>query len=257
MSEANARFRSCLDRQRNALITRGSARPLRRDLELHLFSIGVEQDPEPLQLLGDGLAAMALYMLSRPRFDHFGWTIHLESPFINLFVAGSVRDRTVVGRAFTEGVHPSGRNLFYCQTSRPFGDLHTSSVEVQGSDIFRILEQYCRDSDQQPVRLFRGSDGEVLLLAAFPEVEEEWFHVVDGAELFERALDDRLKLIADVEVAFSCGCDLERIVKLVADLYRDEPEDLFRGDPLVEVECPRCGTLHRVARQQFDAALED
>ena len=52
----------------------------------------MEQDPLTREWLGDGLAAMALYMFSRPKFDYFGWTIHFEQPLLNLFVAGSASE---------------------------------------------------------------------------------------------------------------------------------------------------------------------
>ncbi len=84
-------------------------------------------------------------------------------------------------------------------------------------------------------------------------MDREWFEGVDGEGLFERSEAARPGLIAEHEVSFRCGCDTDRIARVMAELFRDDPEDLFRGDPAVEVECPRCGTNHQVTRERFDA----
>ena len=48
--------------------------------------------------------------------------------------------------------------------------------------------------------------------------------------------------------------DADRITEILVKLYGEEPEELFRGDPAVEAECPRCGTKHEISRAMFDGA---
>jgi hypothetical protein len=253
MTAANARFCNYLDRKHDVLVTLADAAPLHQDLELHLLSIGISHDPRIKSLLQDGLAAMALYLVARPRFDHFGWTIQLKEPLLSLFFAGSAKDHTVVGRAFLEGVKSTETNRLFVQTSRPFGDLQTSSVDVEGDDIFSIVEQYCEKSDQQDVRLFRGEDHKVALVTAFHDADCDWFRDVRGEEVFDLHRDEDVNLIAEKEISFRCGCDRKRITRLVVDIYKGFPEDLFQGETAVEAECPRCGTQHQVTREDFDA----
>jgi hypothetical protein len=257
MEQGTAVFRTYFDREKNVLIARGNPGPIHQELELHLLSIGAECDRQTLGFLKDGLAAMALYLVSRPRFESFGWTVSLKRPLRNLFFSGSAREHTVVGRAFVEGVKEAATNRFYAQVARPFGELATSSVEVEGTDIFSIVEQYCRASDQQPARFFQRESreaGEEAFVSVLPDADREWFESVDREGLLARISAAEPGLIAEHEVSFRCGCDTDRITRVIADLYRDDPEDLFRGDPLVEVECPRCGTQHQVLRARFDAA---
>ncbi|MBI4586550.1 MAG: Hsp33 family molecular chaperone HslO [Planctomycetes bacterium] len=251
MAAEGTLFLTYLDRQRDLLLVYGDPAPLHRDLELHLLSCGLRHDRRTAGLLKDGLTAMALYLISRPRFESFGWTISLQRPRLNLFFAGSARENTVVGRAFLENVQPAPRHLFYAQISRPFGELQTSSVEVEGSDIFKMVEQFCSRSDQQPVRFFRGKGPRAALASPFPGADRNWFRSAGAAEVMELENSGGLKLIADRSVLFRCGCDRKMITAIVVKLYRQDPEELFRGDPEVEVECPRCGAKHAVTREQF------
>lgn len=255
MDASGARFATHLSRRRDVLVAVGDPGPLHRELERHLASIGAPEDPTALRILEDGLSAVALYMISRPRFDFLGWTIHLEEPLRNVFVAGAAEERSVVGRTFREGVRRSEGNLFYAQTSRPGSKLQTSSVPVEGCDVFRIVEQYCDRSDQQPARLFRLPGGRVVFVSAFPDTDREWFRALEAEEAVRLAEDPESKLLSDVAVVFRCGCDSARIAKFLAESYKDAPDDLFRGDPFVEVECPRCARRHVIARERFDKEL--
>src|SRR2546427_970759 len=154
MTQEGAFFVHYLNRKRDVFLSFGDSRPIHRDLDLHLLSIGVSHDAFVLKLLKDGLSALALYQVSLPRFETFGWTISLQDPRVNLFFTGSARESAVVARAFLEGVQPASKNLFFTQVSRPFGELQTSSVEVEGTDVFSIVEQYAMKSDQQLIRYF-------------------------------------------------------------------------------------------------------
>jgi molecular chaperone Hsp33 len=255
MSANGPELSTYLDRRRGVLISVGDLVPLHRDLELHLLSIGVRHEPAVLQLLKDGLSALALYMVSRPRFETFGWTVSLQSPPRNLFFTASAREETIIGRAFLEGVQPAPRNLFFAQVTRPAGEVQTSSVEVAGEDLFSIVEQYCRLSDQQVVRYIRGEKGTAAFLSALPEGDKEWIPAATADDVLRPGAGVDRKLLSTRTVTFRCGCDRDRITSVVANLYRDDPADLFRGDPSVEAECPRCGTRHTITRPDFDAAL--
>lgn len=251
---SGAHYRMYLDRERDVFLSFGDPSGLHRDLDLHHLASGISYDPFRLQLVRDGLSALALYMVSRPRFETFGWTINLQDPLTNLFFTGSARESSVVGRAFLENVEPGPRNLFYAQTLRPMGQVQTSSVEVEGTDVFRIVEQYCERSDQQPVRFFSREGTGSALLCALPDVDVEWFRALESDEVFALEGSGDLKLIAEREVALRCGCDADRITSILVKLYGEEPEELFRGDPAVEAECPRCGTKHEISRAMFDGA---
>ncbi len=248
-----ATFRTFVERRRNALLAIGDPSPLHRDLDLHLLSTGIRHDDLTLHLLRDGLSALACYLVSRPRFESFGWTIGIQKPPLNLFFTGSATERTVVGRAFRGAVKRAPRNVFISQTTRPFVGVQTSKVEVEGIDIFAMVEQFCRRSDQQPGRYFHVGDPRVAFLLSLPDVEAPWFCSVGASEAFalEKGIDS--KLVSEQTVGFRCGCDIDCIARVVAEVYRENPGELFRGESSIEAECPRCGAKHTVTRERFQA----
>jgi redox-regulated HSP33 family molecular chaperone len=94
----------------------------------------------------------------------------------------------------------------------------------------------------------------VALLSTLPDADRGWFESAGADEVFALEASGELKLIHDHPVAFRCGCTSARIVQVLFRLFGDDPEGLFRGDPSVEAECPRCGGKHQVPRAAFDAA---
>ena len=246
-----ALFLSYLDRDHDVLIASGDPRPLHLDLELHLLSNAVEQDACSLSLLKDGLSALALWIVGRPRFEAHGWTISVHEPRLNLFFTGSAREKTVVGRAFHEHLEPQGRNIFYSQTIWPGGETRTSSVDVEGNDIFGMVEQYVWRSEQMRARFFTRDD-RAALLWPFPGADRAWIEGVRPEEVFVLEAGGRLKLIAENVVRFRCGCDRERITKVVFEIYKGDAGELFGDERAVEAECPRCGTRHEISRESFE-----
>jgi hypothetical protein len=245
-------FRSFLDRDHDVLLVYGDPRPIAFDLEIHLASVGISHDTFTLKLLEDGLAALALWTIARPRFEAHGWTIALHEPRANLFFTGSTREKTVIGRAFHEHLAAADRSLFYAQTKWGGGELRTSSVEVEGTDIFSMVEQFALKSEQIRARLFRGGDGRIALLWPFPGSDAEWIAGLRADEALARETSEGLKFLAGNEVNFRCGCDLDRITRIVFELYKGQADEFFGGEPTVEAECPRCGARHEIVRESFE-----
>jgi molecular chaperone Hsp33 len=251
ISREVCRLSSYLDSPRDLLLVVGDPRPLHRDLELHLLSLGIRHDDATMDLLKDGLSALALYQTSRPRFQSFGWTINLQKPPRNLFFTGSPGEGTVVGRAFLENVERAPSDRFYAQTVWPHGESRTSAVEMQAADVFIMVEEFGRKSDQLPLRLFRGDEGRVALLLAFPDAPREWFMLAQAEEVFALEREGGMKLVNEHEVVFRCGCDARRIAQVLGSIYRERPEELFEDDPTLEAECPRCGAKYQISREDL------
>jgi molecular chaperone Hsp33 len=256
MAPDRSRFLSYFDRDHDVLLSVGDPRAIHRDLELHLLAIGVEHDAETLQLLKDGLAALALYMVSRPRFEAFGWTFSFQEPPLNLFFTGSVDDGKIVGRAFRDNVKEADKDLLFVQTIRPRMEPQTSTVELAARDVLKAVEHYCAKSDQQLVRFFHAPDQRVAFLSSLPDADRAWLEAVEPAAVFDLERTGNLKLIAEQVVAFRCTCDASKILNVVLEIFRDAAEDLFRGESFVEAECPRCGAQHRISREDFERARQ-
>jgi len=80
-----------------------------------------------------------------------------------------------------------------------------------------MLEQFCDQSDQQTARLFRGEGRRAAMALVLPEVDHEWFTAVESAEIFNLIDGGDLKLASEHHLQFRCGCDSERITKIVSE----------------------------------------
>lgn len=257
MTEEYAVFNNYFDREHDVLIIAGDPSPLNRDLDLHLLASDIQHDPLTVQLLRDGLAAMSLYLLSKPKFESFGWTVSLKDPRLNLFFSGSARNQTVIGRAFFENLRDEPRSLLYVQTSRPTGNVQTSCIEVEGLDIFGMVELYSRQSDQRELRFFHTEDDRTGLVQTFPGTQADWFEALDNRGLAGLVEGNQLRKMVRHGIRFACGCDLDRIIGILVQSYGDQSEELFQGDPAVEAECPRCGARQVITRHDYEVALAE
>ena len=60
-----------------------------------------------------------------------------------------------------------------------------------------------------------------------------------------------MKLVSEHRVVFRCGCDANRIARVLGSIYRENPEEIFLGDPTLEAECPRCGAKYQISREDL------
>ena len=181
--EGGLEVRSYFVRGRNALLTRADFGDLYVDYYLHQGQLGAQHDPAHDELLKQALAAMTLHAASRPWSEAVAWTIHLQQPLLNLFVAGDNRRGTVVGQLFTENVKKDGRQLFMADVVRDRGESRRSAVEFPGGDVFRAVEEYYRQSEQRPARFFQFGPEDFVFLSAQPQCDLAWLETLDDAAM--------------------------------------------------------------------------
>ena len=121
-AEPGLEVRSYFVRGRNALLTRADFGELYVDYYLHQGQLGAQHAPGDDELLKQALAAVTLHAASRPWSESVAWTIHLQEPLLNLFVAGDNRRGTVIGQLFTEDVKDVGQQLFVADVVRERAD---------------------------------------------------------------------------------------------------------------------------------------
>ena len=243
-----------LIREHDVLAFYGDFRPLGVDLDLHILSCGLQYDPLARQLLLDGLIALALHLCARPAGEHVGWTVSIQRPAMNLFFTGDASETTVVGRVFLGGVEPRSHNVLISQTTSVHSEARRSSVDVEGIDIFAMVERYYRQSEQRPARFF-ASEAQSALVLGLPDADGRWIANLSDREVFR--LPSRGEgLLSRRRVSLRCGCDRLKITNALVGIYGGMTDDLFRSDPAVEVECPRCGARVVVTRGDYDRARE-
>jgi molecular chaperone Hsp33 len=242
---------SYLVRRRDALAVYGDFRPLLRDLELHSLAWELHYDPLVLQLLADGLTALGLHLASLPPNQFVGWTVSIQEPPVNLFFAGDSGSGAVVGRAFLEGVEPRPENLFVAQLKSPDSEPRRSTVPVDGIDIYGMVEHYYTRSEQRLARFLHDGPRAVLILA-LPQADAAWIRSLAPEAAFQLPREREVKLLARRHLTWRCGCDREKLANVLVGAYGSAPEALFKEEERVEVECPRCGALLAVSRDEYE-----
>lgn len=240
-------------RQRNSLFAVADMGQLYIDYYLHLKDNKIEMTPENDALLKEGLAAFALHCVSRPHNEIIAWTINFQKPLLNLFFAGDNSDGSVVGRVFTENVKKAEGNVFYQDLIRGNKPAHRSIVSFDGADIFTAVEEYYRNSEQRPARLFKLGGEKYAILTAHPDYDEAWFESVTVDEVNAFAEKEELNPLETRPVRWKCGCNQLRILRTLLPLWNENREELFLGEELIEVNCPRCAGKYRISREVMEA----
>lgn len=244
-------------RGRNALYARADFAPLYVDYYLHLQEHRLEPRPEADAMLKSALALFALHCATRPRNETLAWTLNFQDPLMNLFLGGDTSDGSVVGRAYTENVRKASENAFYQDLARLGRPTHRSVVAFEGGDMIKAVETFYRFSEQRPARFFEVEPEQYAVVAAHPDYDEAWFAAlttdsVRGLEAAEEMVEIETRL-----ARWHCGCDQRRILQALAPSWRQDPEELFLNEELIEVNCPRCAAKYRVSRETMEAFVAE
>ena len=193
----------------------------------------------------------ALHLALKPPDQFTAWTLNIKDPPLNFFLAGDNSGFNIVGRVFTEDVQTSAKSRLFVETQRPKREPGRSTVDVEGTDVLRIFEQYYVLSEQIPSRLFEVGPDDFVLVQGLPRVDRAWLDGLD-TDAVRTHTDGGLELIEERTYTFRCGCDPLRILGVVRHIYKDRADDLFLGEEQVEVLCPRCGRRWWLAREDYE-----
>jgi len=238
-------------RGRELLIARACFRPLFEDYHEHSRRWVGEPTGLVLHLMQQGLAAAGLYITFRALDENTAWTINFAEPPLNAFISADARTGRVVGRYFLDHVATVDHNRIFVQSVRNVGQPQLSSVAVKGFDMLSIFEQYFEQSEQWPARFFSFEDDTFIMLSALPDIDVDWIKSVTPSEAVGLCTDPALLTLDERVVTFGCQCDTERVHRVVRGLFAGCEEELFKGEPRVEVQCPRCGRAYWMTRAEF------
>lgn len=235
------------------MVARAEMSPLYVDYYLHLADSGLNVPPETADLAKQALAAIALHCASRPRNEVVAWTVNFQDPLANVFAAGDNPRGALVANVFTEHVKRAEKNLFYSDVVADAGGPRRSAVDFEGSNIFRAAEQYYLRSEQRVARFFEHGDEDYVFVSAQPDCDEDWLRSLDDEAI--RTLDktETLVLLERRAYRFECGCNQDRMLRVLLPPFQRDPEALFDGEQVVRIHCPRCGARHAITREALEA----
>jgi molecular chaperone Hsp33 len=243
-------------RHRNVLLLQADMGPLFVDYYLHLADQGIKHAPERDAELKQALTAFTLHAASRPRNEHLAWTISLQQPPVNLFVAGDNEDCTVTGRLFTENVREAPENIFYSELMPGRGaEKRRSVVNFPGRDLFVAAETFYATSEQRPAHFFDLGEDRFAMLLSHPDVDEAWLRAVTIADVKTMAATETLSRIERRLYRWHCGCEQRKILAALAPAAQHGLGELFGDAETIHVQCPRCAANHTITREAMEAWL--
>lgn len=252
-ADAGLEVRTYFVRNRNALVARAEFGDLYVDYYLHLGANQMRVEPHHDQIFKRALAAFTLHCASRPWNELTAWTINIQEPLVNLFLAGDNETGAVTGRVFDENVKQGPENLFFADVVRGQQPKRRSAVTFEGDDPIRAVEKFYAQSEQRGARYFQLGEEEFVMVSEHPDCDLAWFRGLTIEHV--KRLDDAetLALMERRIYRWHCGCNQSRMMEVLAPTMKEDPEGLFEGDPKVEIRCPRCGARHTITREALEA----
>ncbi|HLP02695.1 MAG TPA: Hsp33 family molecular chaperone HslO [Opitutaceae bacterium] len=253
--EQGLEIRSHFVRSRNALVTRATFSELYVDYFLHLSTYQLHPAAEHVALFKDALAAFVLHCAARPRYEIIAWTLHFEDPMVNLFLTADNEECTVTGRVLADNVREMGGNHLYADVVAYGKPPRRSVVPFAGAEPFRAAEAFYLQSEQRPARVFSLAPEEFAMVGSHPDCDTAWFEGLTSDQVRDLEKTETLSLLERRRYEWRCGCNQRKLLRVLSQVARKNPEEIFGQDPSAQVSCPRCGAKHVITREAMEAYL--
>ena len=211
--------------------------------------------PEAAPMFQRLLQAATLWTTSLPNDSVAAWTILLPQKEWRFFFGASASESRVIARwSPTEAEHRALAPRFDCQTLRRGKRPHQSVFEPESSEPRAIIREFLQRSQQTDGRLFWDENsGRAQLLMWLADGDREWFQRIDGATpdgalVEESEFGEKRPILAPQPWRYGCGCDPDRVREALLAAANGKVPALFGAEAEIEVECPRCGRVHRLRR---------
>jgi len=256
-TDADFQVRTFFVRSRNALFARVDMSELYVDYYLHLAEHGIKPAPEHDALFKRALAGFVLHSVSRPWNELTAWTVNFQEPRVNLFLTGDNETGGVAGRVFAENVRELPENLFYADVVRGKEPKRRSTVNFTGADPLAAVEKFYAQSEQRLGRFFQLAEEEFAFVAEHPDCDLAWLRALTADQVKVIETTETLSLLESRVVKWSCGCNQQRMLEVLAPAMRASPDELFGGDEKIEIRCPRCAARYAITREAMEAFVAE
>ncbi len=245
-----------MDADRRIIISIGDLTDFLNAHEQHVKDWGEDLDGLTETMIKQGLAGGVIHLSNAPRDESFGLTVHIETPSLNIFIAGDSPHSIVTGRTYTHGVKEEQSTRLYMQSSRPKREPTQTILAVDGFDVLNFYQAYYLNSEQRLARFYDLEDGRYMQVISLPGTDPDFFEALDRDKALA-LLDEKPSLLEERTFFFQCGCTPEKMFRVLRTMFEDRPEDLFMGETSIETSCPRCGRRWQVTREEFDSYEEN
>jgi molecular chaperone Hsp33 len=251
---AIATVRRSVLREREALFATGDFSSMFRAWHEHALRWELDVDGLGEIMMHQALAGAALQLAFRVPEESTAWTLNFSQPAANVFVSGGGVHNTLTGRYYTEGVEDTGFNRLFVQRAHPRKETQRSVLQVEGLDLLIIFEQFFRDSEQTMARIVEHSPTRFSMVLPLPQEDPSWLSGLDPDGIAR--LEQETEALDQRDFVFRCGCSPEKVAVILSRMFVDQADEFFKGEPIVEAICPRCGARHLLDRETFDRMAE-
>jgi len=242
-------------RGRNVLIAEADFTGLFNEHAAHLNAFSLDVPDWQIEIFQPFLAGFTLHAASRPRNEVLAWTIHFQEPHLNTFLTGDTELSTVAGRTFAEGLRDEDSNMFYQEQVVRGKPLHRSIVPFEGTSPKGTIEFYYAQSEQRPGKFVHLGENRYALVTAHPDFDPVWFRNLADGDVAGLEHTETLAPLETRRYRWFCGCNHGKIVDILANPMRSDPEGLFGNDETITVNCPRCAARYRISREIMEAKI--
>ncbi|QYM79702.1 Hsp33 family molecular chaperone HslO [Horticoccus luteus] len=253
IDDAGHEVRTYFVRGRNALVARANFSELFVDYYLHLADQKMHPQAAHDAMFKRALAAFTLHCASRPWNELTAWTINFQAPLVNLFLTGDNTNGAVTGRVFDDNVKELPENLFYADVVRGNQPTRRSTISFTGAEPLAAAEKFYRQSEQRVARYFQIGEEDFVMVTEHPDCDMAWLEGLTTEAMKTVDETETLALLERRIYRWHCGCNQERMMEVLAPAMRHNPEELFGGEPKLEIRCPRCGARHAITREGLEA----
>lgn len=245
--------RSYFVRGRNALLVRAEFGPMFMDYYLHAADHNLRLQEELDTRMKEALVGVTLHCASVPWNEAHAWTVNFHDPVSNIFVTGDNRTSTVAGRCFTENVRIREQQLFFAQVQKAHLPVRQSTIDFEGGDFLRAVEQFYARSEQRMARFFEHSDEDYVLITAQPQCDEAWLESLTREKIQSLDRDEELSLLEVRNYRWECGCTVEKLYAALLPHATRDIDGIFHGEEVLHATCPRCARRYYIDREQLEA----
>ena len=163
------------------------------------------------------------------------------------------------------------------------GERYQGIVPLENATLAHCLEDYFRQSEQLPTRIWLNADGNRaggLFLQALPQQlaadeaqnSQQWQHLCQLADtikpdeqlhlshteqLHRLFHQDPLRLLETTELQFACSCSEQRTATMIKSMSRNELDALLQERGHIEVSCHFCNQQYRFNAVDIDRLFGD
>ncbi|GBD79584.1 putative uncharacterized protein [Tetragenococcus halophilus subsp. halophilus] len=157
------------------------------------------------------------------------------------------------------------------------GTSHTSHSLLYFDDLFQNIEDYYTQSEQLPTYVFplssrKNPENIVLLIQPLPFANQKVItNVLDTTssiksamahDTFENVIDQLSSLFSNwtflesVDIDYSCSCSKDMFLGLIFSLSREELDEIFSNNEVLEAHCPLCGKKYTFTSEEIAKYLQ-